>query len=128
MTALNKNAEKLYQAQNFPKLPNAPPAIWGSDQLTKFWDGARHNRFGTVANIPVFCALSAIDGLFHRMSDGWPNPVDEIGAMLFLRSHSAFRAAAGQAADATRRCASLLGDWHEGFNSMATSFLTLAAN
>ncbi len=31
------------------------------------------------------------------MSDGWLNPVDEIGAMLFLRSHSAFRVAAGLA-------------------------------
>lgn len=95
--ALKQDTEPLYAAQNFPKLPKDPPPNWGADHLTKFWDGARHNQYGTVAKKPIYRALSAVDELFYRMSDGWLNPVDEIGAMLFLRTHSAFRAAAGLA-------------------------------
>jgi hypothetical protein len=87
----------LHAAQTLPKLPPAPPPAWRRDELTKFRDGARTNQYGTVANKLMYQSLSAIDALFFRMSDGWLNPVDEIGAMLLLRSHSAFRAAAGLA-------------------------------
>ena len=75
----------------------APPG-WGNDDLTKFWDAARQNQFGTFARKPIYGRLADIDELFVRMSKDWLNPPDEIAAMLFLRCHSAFRAAAGLAA------------------------------
>ena len=78
--------------------PNAPPPGWGQDGLTKFWDAARCNQFGTFVQKPIFRKLAAIDALFAKISDGWLNPDDDIGAMLLLRCHSAFRAAAGLAA------------------------------
>jgi hypothetical protein len=49
-------------------------------------------------NKPIYRKLTAIDRLFATISNGWLNPDDEIGAMLFLRCHSAFRAAAALAA------------------------------
>jgi hypothetical protein len=78
--------------------PNAPPSGWGDDDLTKFWDAARCNQFGTFVNKPIYRKLMAIDGLFATISKGWLNPHDEIGAMLLLRCHSAYRTAAGLAA------------------------------
>jgi hypothetical protein len=77
--------------------PNAPPLDWGEDSLTKFWDAARCNQFGNFVQKPIFRKLVAIDALFAKISDGWLNPADEIGAMLLLRCHSAFRAAAALA-------------------------------
>lgn len=78
--------------------PGAVPPGWGDDELTKFWDAARQNQFGTFVRKPIYKRLSDIDALFVRMSTGWLNPPDEIAAMLFLRCHSAFRAASGLAA------------------------------
>jgi hypothetical protein len=78
--------------------PNAPPPGWGDDDLTKFWDAARCNQFGTFVNKPIYRKLTAIDGLFAMISKDWLNPDDEISAMLLLRCHSAFRATAGLAA------------------------------
>jgi hypothetical protein len=85
--------------------PGAVPPGWGTDHLTKFWDAARQNQFGTfVQKQPIYRRISDIDALFVRMSQDWLNPPDEIAAMLFLRCHSAFRtaaclASAGQAAE-----------------------------
>jgi hypothetical protein len=84
---------------------NAVPPGWGSDELSKFWDAARQNQFGTFAKKqPLYKRLSDIDAMFVRVSNNWLNPPDEIAAMLLLRCHSAFRtagglAAAGQAAE-----------------------------
>jgi hypothetical protein len=78
--------------------PNAPPPGWGADDLTKFWDAARCNQFGTFVNKPIYRKLTAVDGLFATISKDWLNPDGEIGAMLLLRCHSAFRTAAGLAA------------------------------
>jgi hypothetical protein len=79
--------------------PGAVPPGWGTDELSKFWDAARQNQFGTFAQKqPVYKRLSDIDALFVRVSKNWLNPPDEIAAMLFLRCHSAFRTAAGLAA------------------------------
>jgi hypothetical protein len=82
-----------------PLPPTPKPPGWGDDELTKFWDATRHNQFGTFVNkAPQFRKLSAIDALFHRASKDWLNPASEVSAMLLLRTHSAFRAAAGLAA------------------------------
>jgi hypothetical protein len=79
--------------------PGAVPQGWGSDELTKFWDAARQNQFGTFARKqPLYKRSSDIDALFVRVSKDWLNPDDEIAAMLLLRCHSAFRTAAGLAA------------------------------
>lgn len=92
-----KDGPRPLAATNAPP-PGAVPPGWGNDELTKFWDAARRNQFGTFVNKPIYKRMSDIDALFVRMSAGWLNPPDEIAAMLFLRCHSAFRAAAGLAA------------------------------
>ena len=82
-----------------PAPKGATPPGWGTDELSKFWDAARQNQFGTFANKrPIYKRLSDIDALLVRVSKDWLNPPDEIAAMLLLRSHSAFRTAAGLAA------------------------------
>jgi hypothetical protein len=41
------------------------PPGWGSDGLSKFWDAARSNQFGTFVNKrPIYDRLVAIDGAF----------------------------------------------------------------
>jgi hypothetical protein len=85
--------------------PGAVPPGWGTDELSKFWDAARQNQFGTfVQKQSLYKRLSDIDALFVKVSKDWLNPPDEIAAMLFLRCHASFRtatglAAAGQAAE-----------------------------
>jgi hypothetical protein len=75
------------------------PQGWGPDGLSKFWDAARSNQFGTFVNKrPIYDRLVAIDGAFVEVSKRWTNPQSELAAMLFLRCHSAFRTAAGHAA------------------------------
>jgi hypothetical protein len=77
---------------------NVPPG-WGTDELSKFWDAARSNQFGTfVKKRPIYERLVAIDGAFTEVSKRWTNPQSELAAMLFLRCHSAYRTAAGHAA------------------------------
>jgi hypothetical protein len=44
--------------------PGAVPPGWGSDELSKFWDAARQNQFGTfVQKQPLYKRLSDIDAL-----------------------------------------------------------------
>jgi hypothetical protein len=75
------------------------PPGWGSDELSKFWDAARSNQFGTfVKKRSIYDRLVAIDGAFVEVSKRWTNPQSELAAMLLLRCHSAFRTAAGHAA------------------------------
>lgn len=81
------------------------PPGWGEDGLTYFIENAHQNRFATFANKPdQYRRLADIDQCFMRISDGWINPQNEITALLFIRSHGAFRAVcehamAGQIAD-----------------------------
>jgi hypothetical protein len=75
----------------------APPG-WGSDSLSAFWEAARSNQFGTFVKKRPNNRLVAIDNAFVEVSKRWTNPQSELAAMLFLRCHSAFRAAAGHAA------------------------------
>jgi hypothetical protein len=77
----------------------APPPGWGTDELSKFWDHARSNQFGTfVRKRPMYDRLVSIDRAFAEVTKRWTNPKSELAALLFLRCHSAFRAAAGHAA------------------------------
>jgi hypothetical protein len=77
---------------------DVPPG-WGRDELSKFLDAARQNQLATfVRKKPAYGRLAAIDELFCVVSRDWLNPSDEIAALLLLRTHSAFRAAAGLAA------------------------------
>jgi hypothetical protein len=77
---------------------DVPPG-WGHDELSKFWDAARQNQIATfVRKGPAYSKLARIDQLFCAVSKDWLNPSDEIAALLLLRTHSAFRTAAGLAA------------------------------
>lgn len=77
----------------------AVPPGWGEDELTKFLDDARANQLGTFANMRRwFDRISAIDRAFTTILQGSRNPGTELLAMLFLRCHSATRAASGLAA------------------------------
>jgi hypothetical protein len=66
---------------------------------------ARDNQVATFANkTQEFARLAAIDRAFLTVVKDWINPASEVAAMLFLRSHSAYRAAtmlacAGQAVE-----------------------------
>lgn len=101
-----------------PKLPapadTSPPPGWGTDELTKFLDGARSNQWGTFWNKQsVVGKLIAIDAQLVAASKDWLNPQSEIAAFLLVRCHAAFRAAAGlamagQAAEAYVQCRSTL--------------------
>ncbi len=76
----------------------ATPPGWGNDELTKFLQAGRDNQNATFFRKREATAkLIAIDAEFVKVSKTWINPPSEILAMLFLRCHSAFRAAAGLA-------------------------------
>jgi hypothetical protein len=82
-----------------PPNNNCVPPGWGVDDLSKFWETARSNQFGTFVNKRrIYDRLVAIDRAFVEVSKKWTNPQSELAAMLFLRCHSAFRAATGHAA------------------------------
>jgi hypothetical protein len=86
--------------------PISGPPSWGDDTLSEFLEAARNNQFGTFANKKGwYSRLAAIDELFVRVSKQWMNPRDPLAAILFLRCHSALRAAcslamAGQVSEA----------------------------
>ncbi len=81
-----------------PSRTNAPPPGWGSDELSKFLHEAHQNQYATfVRKREAMGKLIAIDAEFAKVSKGWLNPPSEIAAMLFLRCHAAYRAAAGLA-------------------------------
>lgn len=85
--------------------PRLAPPGWGSDPLTEFLENAYRNRHGTYFHKRVWVdRLSKLDGCFLRVATDWLNPKDQLAALLFLRSHAAFRAAcehamAGQVAE-----------------------------
>lgn len=79
-----------------PDLP--APLGWGRDELTRFIDLARANQYATfVHKGPVVDRLIALDRCFMTISADWTNPQGRVPANLFLRTHSAFRAAAAAA-------------------------------
>jgi hypothetical protein len=80
-----------------PTKEGVPPG-WGQDELTEFLDNARENHLDTFANMRgAFDRLAEIDRAFTVILRGSRNPGSELMAMLFLRCHSAIRAASGLA-------------------------------
>ena len=105
------------------KPPHAPPAAartnttppgWAKDELTKFLQETHQQQYASFHNKKeAVVRLVAIDELFVRVSKNWLNPPSEVEAMLFLRCHAAFRAAAGeamagQAVECYRQCRGML--------------------
>ncbi len=72
-----------------------PPPGWGDDKLTDFHTQAIRNSFASYVQMrhPAVQTLIDIDALFHKAGENLRNPPDFLGAMLLLRSHSAYRAA-----------------------------------
>jgi hypothetical protein len=72
-----------------------PPPGWGNDKLTDFHTQAFHNSLASYVQMrrPAVDMLIDIDALFHQAAENLRNPPDFLGAMLLLRSHSAYRAA-----------------------------------
>ncbi len=83
----------------------APPPGWAADSLTEFIETAHRNRFATFANKKDWSQrLVNIDGCFMQAAKEWLNPRNLLTPLLFLRCHSAYRAAcehamAGQVTD-----------------------------
>lgn len=83
---------------------------WGNDELTKFLDITRNNQRATYQKKgELVDRLIAIDHLFHTTIKDWTNPQNQVCASLFIRCHSAIRAAmglamAGQAAECFPLC------------------------
>jgi hypothetical protein len=77
---------------------NTPPPSWAKDELTKFLQQTHQQQYATFHNKKEAAGrLIAIDELFVRVSRDWQDPPGAVEAMLFLRCHAAFRAAAGEA-------------------------------
>ena len=82
------------------------PPRWSDDPLSAFLDQAFKNTLATFVHKHAgFDLLSHIDRSFLRIGENLVNPPDILGAVLLLRSHSAFRAAcrltlSGQVTDA----------------------------
>jgi hypothetical protein len=72
-----------------------PPPNWGKDSITDFFDWARNNEFSTFHNMKkMFSRLILINNLFSEARDYMANSKDWFPLLLFLKSHSAFLAAA----------------------------------
>ena len=74
--------------------PSEPPLGWGKSELTKHFEAAYKNRRATfVNNRKDFQKLREIDDAFLVIAKDWLNPDPLVSANMFLRSHSAYRAA-----------------------------------
>lgn len=72
----------------------SPPG-WGADPLTGFFDQIRNNQYATFVNKPDwFGRIGRLDRCFAAVEKGWADPHNLVSAMLFSRSHAAFRTAA----------------------------------
>ena len=75
------------------------PLEWGNDKLSGFLEDVRQQQFASFAknigNIPT--KLIQIDACFARICENISHPKDVLGAILLIRSHSAFRAACSTA-------------------------------
>ncbi len=70
------------------------PPGWGATNLTAFMEEAYKNRWATfVRKRGAFERLDGIDKCYDAGLSKWTNPDHPIGALLFFRSHAAFRAA-----------------------------------
>jgi hypothetical protein len=93
---------------------NPKPPGWGADELMAFIEAAHHNQYATFfQKRAAMRMLVSIDAEFAKVTKGWVNPASEILAMLFIRCHGAFRAAAGlamagQAAETYVQCRAML--------------------
>jgi hypothetical protein len=82
------------------------PPHWADDSLSAFLDQAFRNTLATfVHKSSASGILVKIDQCYMRVGENLHHPSNVLGALLFLRSHSAFRAAcrlsmSGQVADA----------------------------
>lgn len=75
----------------------APPD-WGCDSLTRYFDAVRANQFASYHNKRIVAQdLIRVDGLLADALCDWQDPAAMMPAMLFYRSHAAFRAGAGAA-------------------------------
>lgn len=76
----------------------AKPPGWGDDELSAFLEQAHRNQLGTFHNKKTaFALLREIDACFVKPVSGMINPRDLISPFLYMRSHSAWRAACGTA-------------------------------
>src|SRR5579862_6761046 len=81
------------------------PRNWGDDPLSDFLNAAFSNCLATFVRRPdAFGLLRRVDHIYVGITENLTNPPDFLGAALFVRSHSAFRAAvrlvvSGQVAD-----------------------------
>jgi hypothetical protein len=89
------------------------PPKWGDDPLSSFLKDAFSNCLATFVRRPdAFDLLRRVDRVFGSITDNLSNLPDFPGAVLLVRSHSAFRAGvrltvSGQLADvfpALRAC------------------------
>lgn len=86
----------IFAMKRPPKADHPWPEGWADDGLSAFLQMARENQFGTFFKKPtVFAMLHDIDNCFQRIADYLGNPPDILAALLLIRSHSAYRAAAG---------------------------------
>lgn len=70
------------------------PPGWGETNLTTFMEEAYKNRWATfVRKRKAFELLDAIDKCFDTGLSKWTDPKHPIAALLFFRSHAAYRAA-----------------------------------
>ena len=86
-------------------LEREPPRGWSADSLSDFLESAYRNRFASLVNKnDWFQRLTRLDGCFVRIGKNWINPSNILTPHLFVRCHSAYRAAcehalAGQVAE-----------------------------
>lgn len=73
-------------------LSEAPPN-WGSDNITKYIDDARHNAYASFHNLrSEYRRFSEIDIAFRKATDSLINTAAWFAAFFLLRSHSSFLA------------------------------------
>jgi hypothetical protein len=97
LPAWNQPAD-LLGLRDLTYMPATTPPGWAKDNLTKFLQATHQQQYATFHNKKQAVGpLTAIDELFVRVSRNWVNPLSEVEAMLCLRCHAAFRAAAGEA-------------------------------
>jgi hypothetical protein len=93
---------------------NSAPPGWGNDELSKFRQQTHQQQYATFHNKrDAKGRLIAIEELFARISKEWLTPKSGINAMLFLRCHTALRAAsgeamAGQVVESYRQCRGMM--------------------
>jgi hypothetical protein len=76
----------------------ARPAGWGSDKLSDFFEASRQQQFATFANFQwAYAILREIDDCLFLAASNLNQPQDVLGAILLIRSHSAYRAACATA-------------------------------